>query len=121
MYELVVETEFPAAHRLREYRGACEKLHGHNWRVEMTVGGEALNDLGMVMDFRELKRVLAEVVGRYDHTFLNELGEFSEQNPTTENLARIVFEQCAGRLPPGVRVRKVAVWESARCGACYSA
>ena len=81
MYELIVESEFSAAHRLREYRGACEKLHGHNYRVEMVVASEKLDALGMVADFRELKRLLQEAAERYDHAFLNELAEFREAEP----------------------------------------
>jgi len=121
MYELIIESEFSAAHRLREYDGACERLHGHNWRVELVVSGEKLGQLGMVADFRELKRILREVLDRFEHTFLNELPEFKEQNPTTENLARTVFEECSRLIPEGVTVRSVAVWESPRCGARYSA
>ena len=121
MYELVIESDFSAAHRLREYDGACERLHGHNWRVEMVVAGETPDRLGMVADFRDLKRILREVLDRFDHSFLNESPEFEEQNPTTENLARTIFEHCARRMPGGVTVRSVAVWESPRCGARYSA
>jgi 6-pyruvoyltetrahydropterin/6-carboxytetrahydropterin synthase len=120
MYELVVESEFSAAHRLREYRGACERLHGHNYRVEMVVASEKLDALGMVADFRELKRLLQEAAERYDHAFLNELAEYRKQNPTAENVARVLFEECSRRMPRGVRARSVTVWESPRCGARYS-
>ena len=120
MYELIVETEFSAAHRLRGYRGACENLHGHNWRVELVAAGDNLNRAGMVMDFKDLKRILRDVTSRFDHVFLNDLREFKTQNPTTENAARIVFEACAKRMPSGVRVQAVTVWESPRCGARYS-
>jgi 6-pyruvoyltetrahydropterin/6-carboxytetrahydropterin synthase len=120
MYELVIESEFSAAHRLREYDGACENLHGHNWRVELVVGGEKLGPLGMLMDFRDLKKLLNDVLDRYDHTYINETAEFAEQNPTTENLAREVFRQCSARLPEGVAVRSVTVWESERAGARYT-
>ena len=120
MYELIIESEFSAAHRLRGYRGACERLHGHNWRVELAVAGEQLNELGLLVDFRELKRILKEAVDRFDHAFLNEIPDFQEQNPTTENLARTIFEQCARKMPQGMRVRSVGVWESSRCGARYS-
>ena len=121
MYELVVEAEFSAAHRLREYRGACEKLHGHNYRVELVVASDKLDALGMVADFRELKRVLQEAADRYDHGFLNDLAEFQKQNPTAENVARVLFEECSRRMPRGVEARSVTVWESPRCGARYSA
>ena len=120
MYELIVEAEFSAAHRLREYRGACEKLHGHNYRVELVVASEKLDALGMVADFRELKRLLQEAAERYDHEFLNDLGEFQKQNPTAENVARVLFEDCSRRMPRGVRARSVTVWESPRCGARYA-
>ena len=121
MYELVVESEFSAAHRLRGYRGACEKLHGHNYRIELVVASEKLDALGMVADFRELKRLLQEAAERYDHAFLNDLAEFRKQNPTAENAARVLFEECSRRMPRGVRARSVTVWESPRCGARYSA
>jgi len=120
MYELIIESEFSAAHRLREYDGACENLHGHNWRVELVVAGEQLGNLGMLMDFRDLKRILNEILDRFDHAYLNDLPEFQAQNPTTENIARLVYHTCAGRLPAGIRVSSVAVWESAKAGARYS-
>ena len=120
MYELRVEADFSSAHRLREYDGACEKLHGHNWHVEMTVAGDTLNALGMLMDFRELKRILNETVEAFDHCYLNELPEFQEQNPTTENCARLIFQRCARRMPEGVTVRDITVWESPKCRATYS-
>jgi len=120
MYELIVESEFSAAHRLREYDGACEQLHGHNWRVEIALASEALNGLGMAMDFRDVKSILSKAINRFDHVYLNDLPAFKEQNPTTENLARFVFEQCSREVPEGVKVRYVTVWESPRCGARYS-
>jgi len=120
MYELIVESEFSAAHRLREYAGACENLHGHNWRVEVVIGGEELGPLGMLMDFRDVKRTLHDVLDRLDHAYLNDLPEFETQNPTTENIARIVYRACAEKVPPRVRVRSVAIWESSGAGARYS-
>ena len=119
MYELTVESEFSAAHRLREYQGACEQLHGHNWRVEMVVAGEKLTDLGLLMDFRDLKHILRAATDHLDHVFLNELPDFTRQNPTTENIARVVFQQCARQMPEGVRVKSVQVWESAKASARY--
>ena len=120
MYELIVETEFSAAHRLREYHGACEQLHGHNYRVELIVAGEKLDKIGLVMDFRKLKRILNRAAARFDHVLLNDLAEFKKQNPTAENLARTLYEACAAKMPAGARVRTVTVWESSRCAARYS-
>jgi len=120
MYELIVESEFSAAHRLREYHGACERLHGHNYRVELVVAGEKLGKSGMLADFRELKETLQKAAERFDHTFLNDLAQFRKQNPTAENLARTLFEACARKMPRGVKVRSLTVWESPRCGARYA-
>ncbi len=116
----MVETEFAAAHRLREYDGNCERLHGHNWKIDVVLRGEALDRLGMVMDFREAKRLLGEVVAELDHTCLNDLEAFQAQNPTTENIARILYETLAARLPDGVAVAKVTAWESDHCGVSYT-
>ena len=120
MYELLVESEFAAAHRLRGYQGACENLHGHNWRVEVVLAGEQLDALGMLVDFRDVKKIVNATLDEFDHRYLNDLPAFQEMNPTTENLARLVYHDCGRRLPAGVRVRSVTVWESPRCGARYS-
>jgi len=119
-FEIHVETNFAAAHRLRGYKGECENLHGHNWRVEVTLQSDKLNGLGMVMDFREVKRILAEVVRKFDHVFLNDLDEFSTLNPTTENIAMTIHKEISNRLPEGIKVSKVTAWESDGCGASYS-
>ena len=120
MHELIVESEFAAAHRLRDYDGACENLHGHNWRVELVVAGHRLGNLGMLMDFRDLKKLLRDTLEAFDHTYLNDLPCFQKDNPTTENLSRIIFGECSRRLPRGVTVKSVTVWESPRCCARYS-
>ncbi len=119
VYELTVAGSFAAAHRLRGYRGDCEKLHGHNWRVEVCLAAGRLDELGMVVDFREVKAALGEVLGRLDHGYLNEAPPFDERNPTTENLCRYIAEGLAGRLPAHVTVRRVTCWESEGCSASY--
>lgn len=119
-YELVMETDFAAAHRLREYSGKCEHLHGHNWKVQVRVRSPKLNSLGMVLDFKELKDYVAKVLADLDHRYLNEdVAEFVSANPTTENLARYIYGRLQEQLPAPLRVREVFVWESERCGACY--
>ena len=120
MYELVVDTDFSAAHKLRGYEGACERLHGHNWRVQVVVKSQKLDRLGMVMDFKEVKSRLAQILDEFDHNYLNELDAFKEQNPTTENIAREVFDRLAALLDKGVQVGRVTVWESDKCGASYT-
>ncbi len=119
MYELRIEAEFAAAHRLRGYEGECERLHGHNWRVEVVLEGGELNDLGMLVDFRDARRLLGDVVKKFDHVDLNGLDCFREMNPTTENVARLISEDLAGLLPAGVAVQSVTAWESPRCGVTY--
>jgi 6-pyruvoyltetrahydropterin/6-carboxytetrahydropterin synthase len=119
MFYLRVEADFAAAHQLREYQGKCENLHGHNWRVAVKVKGESLGSQGMLMDFTELKRLLGEVLGRLDHQFLNELPPFDQINPTSENLARHIYQSLAPRLPAGVAMAGTMVWESEKCSAIY--
>jgi len=116
----VVRTEFAAAHRLRGYDGNCERLHGHNWKVEVVLRGERLDRLGMVLDFRDARRLVGEALAEFDHQNLNDLERFSEANPTTENIARAVFDALAARVPEGVVVARVTAWESDQCGASYS-
>ena len=118
-YELYVQAEFSAAHNLRAYKGKCERLHGHNWRVDLRLAGEQLNDEGMLIDFVECKRILREVLDRYDHAYLNETSPFDQLNPSSENLARVVAEAVTERLPAHVRVASVTAWESERCAATY--
>lgn len=118
-YELSIEGGFAAAHNLREYEGECERLHGHNWRVEVCVAAEELDGLGMVIDFRDLKAALAEVLSRLDHGYLNEVPPFDTLNPTTENLCRYIAEQVQQKLPCRVSVRRVSCWESDTCSATY--
>ncbi len=119
-YRLHIRADFAAAHRLREYDGNCERLHGHNWRVDVTLCGRKLDRLGMLLDFREAKRLVREAVEPLDHRCLNDLEPFRDANPTTETIARMVYETIAARLPDGVSVAEVTAWESDGCGASYT-
>ncbi len=119
-FELLIQDQFSAAHNLREYKGKCEKLHGHNWRVDLRLEGDRLDNKGMVLDFKEGKRILAEALEPFDHTYLNEVPPFDRLNPSSENLARVIAEAVAKRLPSGVRLAGVTTWESDRCAACYT-
>ena len=120
MYELTVEREFSAAHYLREYDGACARMHGHNYRVQITVGGEQLDDAGMLLDFADLKQLCDAVIDQLDHRCLNEIAPFDEINPTSENLARYLYQSVRGGLPDAVSVQRVTVFESARSSATYN-
>lgn len=111
-YKLTVRSDFAAAHRLRGYEGDCENLHGHNWKVEATVESETLDACGMAVDFRTIKAALLTLLDRYDHRFLNEVPPFDTINPSSENLARILFEGMADAIPAPARMARVAVWES---------
>lgn len=120
MYKLAIDTNFSSAHNLREYGGACERLHGHNWAVRVTVEAEKLDNLGMVLDFKLLKEKTEKVVEGLDHRYLNEVPPFNEKNPTAENLARFIYEELKKALDDGnVRVKTVKVWESDRAAASY--
>ena len=120
MYEVIIETGLSAAHRLRGYQGTCEDLHGHNWKVEVAAAGDELDETGLLLDFRLLKKAAQEVVSEFDHTYLNDLPRFREVNPTTENIARAIFDEVARRLVTDrARVAWVRVWESATSSAVY--
>ena len=120
MYELMVEGNFDAAHQLIGYEGPCEKLHGHTWKVRMQVSGKKLNKIGVVEDFKKLKAVLYGTLSRFDHTNLNTLAPFRKVNPTSENVAKYIFDDLAEKLGKSVRLEKVTVFESSVTSATYS-
>jgi 6-pyruvoyltetrahydropterin/6-carboxytetrahydropterin synthase len=120
VYELTVESRFAAAHQLRNYKGLCENLHGHNWKVQVTVTADALNEIGLGIDFKEIKEVLHQVLKELDHRFLNDLPMFQTDNPSSELIARWIFERLSERLDQGhVRVARVTTWESEEACATY--
>ena len=93
MYELTVKNEFAASHSLRDYEGKCKNLHGHTWHVEIVVAGKKLNKAGMLMDFKEMKRHLYELLETFDHAHLNDLAYFKKVNPTSEHIAKYLFDR----------------------------
>ncbi|MFO7962901.1 MAG: 6-carboxytetrahydropterin synthase QueD [Desulfobacterales bacterium] len=121
MYELKVTTHFAAAHQLKMVAKKCENLHGHNWRIEICVRGEKLNDAGVLIDFGILKDHIADVIQRLDHCFLNESGFFpSNTPPSSENIAAYIAREVdAAIAEPGVRVSRVTAWESEDASATY--
>jgi 6-pyruvoyltetrahydropterin/6-carboxytetrahydropterin synthase len=120
MYEVVICTEFSAAHALRNKDGVCEPLHGHNWRIEVYVRGNQLDEYGTLVDFSQLKSLTDQVVQRLDHQFLNNLAPFDNTNPSSENIARHVLESVGSRINnEWRRVHKVYAWESSNAGASY--
>ena len=120
MYELTVESAFSAAHRLRNYQGKCENLHGHNWRVEVTIASNQLDNKGMVIDFRKIKEKLGKVLDKLDHTYLNELSEFKKVNPTSENIASYIYSKLKNLIKEKkIIVKRVSVWETKDSSATY--
>jgi 6-pyruvoyltetrahydropterin/6-carboxytetrahydropterin synthase len=120
MYRLTIHTHFAAAHNLINYQGDCENLHGHNWKVEVTVSARELDKAGLAIDFKILKRETNAVLDLLDHKYLNEIEPFVTNSPSSENIARFLYETLSKRLNNGnVTVYKVNVWESEYACASY--
>ena len=120
MFEVTIIKTFSAAHLLAEIGGKCEELHGHNFKVEVTVGAESLNEEGILIDFRIVKKWLKDILDRLDHQHLNELPFFQGTNPSSENIARFIF---TAMKPPAqshnVQIVRVKVWESDTAAVTY--
>lgn len=121
MFEVDIQREFSAAHYLRGYDGNCSKLHGHNWVVEAVVDAQQLDEIGIAVDFRVLKRELDAIIAELDHSCLNELEAFKDLNPTSEIIAEYIFKGLSVRMSgiDGVEVASVRVCESPGAGATY--
>jgi 6-pyruvoyltetrahydropterin/6-carboxytetrahydropterin synthase len=116
MYNIKVEGNFSSAHNLRQYRGKCEELHGHNWKVEVVVCSDKLDKAGMLMDFKYLKRQLNNILESLDHKYLNNLKVFKKLNPTSENIARYIYDTLKSKI---ASLKSVTVWENSSCSATY--
>ena len=122
MYEVSVDETFAAAHNLRNYKGKCEDLHGHNYKVRVTLAGPELDATGLLYDFVHLKQVIQGVIRSLDHKYLNELKPFDVLNPSAENIARHIYEQTAQQLRAtanGAAIASITVWESDVTAATY--
>ena len=121
MFEVTIEETFAAGHALRNYHGKCENVHGHNYRCQVTLEGGELDEIGLLVDFVELKRVVHGVLDRMDHQWLNDFPPFDRLNPSAENIARYIFEQVSEelKLREGVRVGSVRLWETDTAHATY--
>ena len=121
MFEITIEETFAAGHALRNYRGKCENVHGHNYRCQVTVEGPQLDDIGLLVDFVELKRVVHSVLDRMDHQWLNGWPPFDMLNPSAENMAKFIYDEVAAGLGvrPGVRLAQVKLWETDTSSAIY--
>ncbi len=120
-YTLKILTDFASAHTLRGYPGACSRMHGHNWKVEVEVEASALDSIGMGVDFKRIKQAAREVTARLDHRYLNEIAPFDEINPTAEHISRYLYGELAQALDSAtVRVRAVTLWETDRASVRYT-
>ena len=122
MFEVTVEQTFAAGHALRNYKGKCENVHGHNFKVQVTIEGQRLDESGMLVDFIDVKNVMRKVIDRLDHQFLNEIPPFDVLNPSAENIAEYFYQQMSPGLasaPVPVRIREVKVWETDIQSATY--
>ncbi len=121
MFEVSVEQTFAAGHALRNYKGSCEDVHGHNFRVRVTVAGEQLDSTGLLVDFLELKSLIDAVVAYLDHKFINDLPPFDTINPSAENLAKYFYDRVSVGVKNDVPVRisEVCVWETDTSSAVY--
>lgn len=122
MYELMVESTFSSAHQLRGYKGKCENIHGHNWRVQVYVVSNRLNEIGLAIDFHELKKMTNDILNQLDHKELNKVFPFTEINPSSENIAKWIFDCIKKKLSvyDNVNISAVTVWESDTASATYT-
>jgi len=120
VYELRIISHLAAAHQLRDFQGQCENLHGHNWKIEVFVTGKEVEENGILIDFKEVKKATERVIQELDHRFLNELEHFKSVNPSSENIARFIFDSLTQSLTDDrLTVSKVTAWESDSAGASY--
>mgnify|MGYP001766692347 CR=1 FL=1 len=120
MYEVTIIKSFSAAHLLADIGGKCEALHGHNFKVEITVAAGQLNHIGILVDFRLLKKMLGDVLEALDHKHINTLTDFAGINPSAENIAKYIFEKMDTRVKTaGVNMVRVKIWESENAAVTY--
>jgi 6-pyruvoyltetrahydropterin/6-carboxytetrahydropterin synthase len=122
MFQVSVDETFSSGHALRGYKGKCENVHGHNYKVRVTLVGPHLDSIGLLYDFTHLKRVIRDIVGGVDHRFLNDLAPFDVINPSAENVAKYFFEETTRQmnaLPNGARIQSVTIWETDTTSATY--
>lgn len=119
MYEVIIKTEFASAHNLRDYNGACEAVHGHNWKIDIIVETEEVDEMGLAIDFNLLKEKSGRIIGDLDHIYLNEHEAFKVKNPSSENIAKYIFDEMRKELGSKARIKKITVWETDDAAASY--
>jgi len=118
-YNIKVEADFSAAHYLKGYRGKCENLHGHNWKIEAVISSDILDSTGMVFDFKEAKSLLNKILGIFDHKDLNKIPAFKKRNPTSEFIAEFIFNKYEKKLKKGLKLESISVWETPTSSATF--
>lgn len=120
-YTMKILTDFAAAHYLREYEGECSRLHGHNWKVEVTVNASALDNVGMGMDFKVIKKATKDLINELDHYNLNDIPPFDKINPTAENISAYLYKELSARLNNDTaKVEAITLWETDRACVTYA-
>ncbi|HEC32408.1 MAG TPA: 6-carboxytetrahydropterin synthase QueD [Deltaproteobacteria bacterium] len=120
LYEVKIITGFAAAHNLRNFKGKCENLHGHNWKIEVVLRGQRLDDCDLLIDFAKVKAETNRILDELDHNYLNDIPFFQENNPSSENIARYIFEKLTSKFEnKGISVYSVSAWESENACATY--
>jgi 6-pyruvoyltetrahydropterin/6-carboxytetrahydropterin synthase len=122
MFEVFVDETFSAGHALRGYRGKCENVHGHNYRVRVTIAGAELDSVGLLIDFSQVKKAIQCVMQTLDHHFLNDVAPFDVINPSAENIARHIYQETSRLLPPspaGAVIASITVWETDTTAATF--
>jgi 6-pyruvoyltetrahydropterin/6-carboxytetrahydropterin synthase len=122
MFQVSVEETFSAGHALRGYKGKCENVHGHNYKVRVALAGPELDSVGLLYDFVHLKQVIQEVIRSLDHRFLNDFPPFDSTNPSAENIARYIYDEASKqmrRMPHGASIASITVWETDTTSATY--
>lgn len=120
MFEASVRASFSGAHRLKGYRGKCEKIHGHNWDVEVVIGTDRLDPEGLSVDFRILKRKLRRVISKLDHEDLNKIAFFKKNNSSAENISKYIYINLKRTVESKtIKLKRVRVWETRESAATY--
>ena len=121
MFKLIVKKEFSSAHILHGHPGNCKRMHGHNWLVEAEVQGDNTNDIGMVIDFKDIKNNLKEIITNLDHQFLNDLEPFINENPTAENISKYIYKELSNNInTDNIKVSKIKLWETSNSAVTYT-
>lgn len=119
MFGIIIRESFSAAHFLKGYRGKCERIHGHNYWVELHIEGKNLDEIGILWDFAEAKNILRGILEGLDHSLLNEDSPLGPLNPTVENIARYIFDRVKAQLPSPLVLKRVTVWETENSAGYY--